>query len=233
MCFLKNDNIKSMQKPITTNQQQVLSFVKKFLLEFEVSPTLKEIQKELNIPSTNTVVKHLSALENKGYIVRRKNAKRNIEIRNTGLFGQRTELISVPILASVGCDDLSVVAEQKYDEYLEVDRNFIGDKKNVIAVRAIGNSMNDAGIENGDFILVEKTEICLSGDRVVAVVGDMVTVKKIEKREGLTVLWPQSKDPKYKPIILSENFKIAGKVICTIPGNSMDPTELVYDKIYN
>lgn len=222
-----------MQKAITNNQQKVLSIVKHHVTDFGISPTLKEIKEKLGVKSINTVVKHLVALENKGYIVRRKHAKRNIELRNTNQTGTNIQLVSIPVMASVGCDDLSVIVNERHDEFLEVDASLIGDKKDVIAVRAIGNSMNDAGIENGDYVLIEKTEVSQNGDKVVAIVGDMVTVKKIERKRGVTILWPQSKDSKYKPIILQEDFKIAGKVICTVPANSMDPSEMIYEKIIN
>jgi repressor LexA len=224
-----------MQKALTPNQQRVLLVIKQYLTDLGASPTLRDIKEKLGINSTNTVVKHLIALENKGYIVRHKHAKRNIELRNGDPSKVKTFLISVPVMASVGCDDLSVVADEKYDEFLEVDNNIIGNRNraDIFAVRAIGDSMNDAGIESGDYVLIEKTEICQNGDRVVAVVGDMVTVKKFEKRSDVIVLRPESKDPKYRPIILHEDFKIAGKVICTIPGGSMDPTEVVYEKINN
>lgn len=218
-----------MNKPLTPQQKTIFAFIKNFISNKGYSPTLEEIRSFIGVRAINTIVDHLKAIEQKGYISRRKHAKRNIEIRGSNQAEFRT--FSVPVKASVGCDDLSVVADEKHDEFLEVDQKIIGNNnQNVIAVRAIGNSMNDAGIENGDYVLVRLTGIAQEGDRVVAVVGDMVTVKRLGRKDNLIVLWPESKDSKYKPIILNEDFKIAGKVICTIPGDSMDPTEIVYDK---
>ncbi len=109
-----------------------------------------------------------------------------------------------------------------------MDRKLVEGKGDVVAVRAVGNSMSDADIHDGDYILIELTNYAESGDRVAAIIGDMVTVKKLDKRNGMVILRPESKDPKYKPIFMSEDFKIAGKVICAIPGdNSMDITEVV------
>ena len=87
--------------------------------------------------------------------------------------------------------------------------------------------MNDAGINTGDYVLIRFTEQAENGDRVAAIVGDMVTVKRLERRDGMTILWPESKDPKFKPIILHEDFKIAGKVLCVIPAATSDITEVV------
>jgi SOS-response transcriptional repressor LexA len=139
----------------------------------------------------------------------------------------------IPIVASVGCDDLSTYAnETAPDEFLEVDNKLIEGKRPVVAVRAVGDSMTDADIHSGDYVLVQLTSEAVSGDQVVAVVGDTVTVKKLERRKDVTVLWPESQDPKYKPIILREDFKIAGKVICSIPSQSMDITRVVPEDNY-
>lgn len=217
-----------MKKPLTKTQQKIYSFLSQYIGEKEYSPTLDEIRLFLDISSLNGVTDHLKALEQKGYIYRRKHAKRNIELQNTSINHSYYPTINVPVMASVGCDDLSVFAEEKHDESLEIDKKILGGKENVVAVRAIGNSMNDAGIEDGDYVLIEITDTANQGDRVAVILGDMVTVKKLDKRDGILILRPESKDPKYKPIILSEDFKIAGKVIRTIPGESMDITEVVY-----
>lgn len=219
-----------MKKPLTSQQQKIYSYISQYIQEKGFSPTLEEIRGALNFKYINGIANHLKALEQKGYISRKKHAKRNIELRNNFFHSTSHFMVSIPVRASVGCDDLSVLAEEKYDESLQVDKNILKGKEKVVAVRAIGNSMNDAGIEDGDYVLIEVTESADSGDRVAAIVGDMVTVKKLDRSNGLTILRPESKDPKYKPIILSEDFKIAGKVICTVPGESMDITEVVYDK---
>lgn len=218
-----------MNQALTARQQEVYSKIRDYIKENGESPTLGELRDTLKVESINTVVHHLIALERKGYILRKKHAKRNISLRETDSNNFGTSTVSVPVVASVGCDDLSTFANGRHDESIEVDKKLIENKGDVVAVRATGNSMNDADIHDGDYILVQLTENAKNGDRVAAIVGDMVTVKKYEKNNGVTVLRPESKDPKYKPIILSEDFKIAGKVLCTIPSDSMDITEVVYD----
>jgi len=170
------------------------------------------------------VVQYLEVLEEKGYIVRRKNAWRNIELRNAdGGWGT----VSIPVVANVGCDDLSVFAQEQADEFIEVDKHIVDEAGEIVAVRAVGDSMNDAGINSGDYILVQFTNNVQNGDRVAAIVGDMVTVKRLERRDGVTILYPESKDPKYKPIILREDFKITGKVLCVIPASVGMQEEIV------
>ncbi len=215
-----------MKQPLTSNQHALYSKLQGYFRANEHSPTLEELRELIGAKTINTVVQYLNALERKGYIVRRKHVKRNIELRDEDL-RYATNTISVPVMASVGCDNLSVFANEQHDEFIEVDKKITGGRENVVAVRAIGDSMNDAGIKNGDYVLIEPTDHAETGDRVAAIVGDMVTVKKLEKHSGIMVLRPESKDPKYKPIVLSSDSKIAGKVICSIPGQGMDLTEVV------
>jgi len=217
----------NMKEALTPNQQRIYSKICTDLQEKQEAPTLEELMNFMGANSINSMVQYLEALEKKGYIIRRKNAKRNIELRDKDRYNN-TSTISVPVIASVGCDDLSVFANENYDESIEVDKTLIGENKKIMAVRAVGNSMNDADIHDGDYVLVEMTSKVKSGDRVVAVVGDMVTVKKLEIRDNMLILRPESKDPRYKPIILGSDFNITGKVMAVIPGDSMDITEVVY-----
>jgi repressor LexA len=216
-----------IQNLLTFKQQRVLNAVREHIYKQDQSPTLEQLRSALGFSSLRTVTQYLDILERKGYLVRRKNAARNIELRNVdGAWGT----VSIPIIANVGCDDLSVFAQnsQSADEFLEVDKRIVDEEDgDIVAVRAIGDSMNDAGINTGDYVLIRFTNDVQNGDRVAAIVNDMVTVKRLEKRDGMVILWPESKNPAYKPIILKEDFKIAGKVLCVIPAPQMELTEVV------
>lgn len=211
---------------LTGKQKRVLDNISLYLEAKGEPPTLDELRRNLGFKSIRTVVQYLDILERKGYVVRRRYARRNIELRPIDALGRTETLVSVPVVANVGCDDLSVYAQEQYDEFLQVDKNIAGEDGNIVAVRAVGDSMLDAGIHSGDYILVQFTDNVRSGDRVAAIVGDMVTVKRLEKRDGVTILYPENKDPKYKPIVLREDFKIAGKVLCVIPAAVADAEDI-------
>jgi repressor LexA len=221
-----------MNKALTYKQQKVLGAIKEHVERRDESPTLGELRERLGFSSLRTVTQYLDILEDKGYLVRRRGFKRNIELRNAdGAWGST---ISIPIIASVGCDDLSIFAQEERTEFLEVDKKIVEEEQGgIVAVRAVGDSMTDAGINSGDYVLIRFTDDADNGDRVAAIVGDMVTVKRLERvpgqngKQGMTILWPESKNPKYKPIILREDFKIAGKVLCIIPAPQGDLTEVV------
>jgi repressor LexA len=225
-----------MNLPLTSKQQRVLNNIQLYVRAKGEPPTLDELRRDLGFRSLRTVTQYLEILERKGYIVRRKNARRNIELRNADVYGRATTM-SVPVVANVGCDDLSVFAQEETDEFLEVDTRLTQGEGDLVAVRAVGDSMLDAGIQSGDYVLIRFTEDAQNGDRVAAIVGDMVTVKRYEKRDGVTVLWPENKDPKYKPIVMQGDFKIVGKVLCVVPNLYADITEVVplegYEPIEN
>ena len=213
--------------PLTHKQQRVLNNIRLYIEAKGVPPTLEELRKNLGLKSLRTVTQYLESLERKGYIVRRKHAHRNIELRAVDADSHATTLVSVPVVANVGCDDLSVYAQEQSDEFLQVDKHIVEESGEIVAVRAVGDSMLDAGVNSGDYILVQFTDNVKSGDRVAAIVGDMVTVKRLERRQCVTILYPESPDPKYKPIVLHEDFKIAGKVLCIIPASVADLSDVV------
>jgi len=217
-----------INKSLTGKQKRVLDNIQLYINAKGEPPTLDELRQNLGFKSLRTVVQYIETLERKGYVVRRRYSHRNIELRAVDAEGRAAMLVSVPVVANVGCDDLSVFAQEQSDEFLQVDKQIVDEVHGeIVAVRAVGDSMADAGVKSGDYILVQFTDKVKSGDRVAAIIGDMVTVKRLERRNGVTILYPESKDPKYKPIVLRDNFKIAGRVLCIIPAGVAETDEVV------
>jgi len=217
-----------INKSLTGKQKRVLDNIQLYINAKGEPPTLDELRQNLGFKSLRTVVQYIETLERKGYVVRRRYSHRNIELRAVDAEGRAAMLVSVPVVANVGCDDLSVFAQEQSDEFLQVDKQIVDEVHGeIVAVRAVGDSMADAGVKSGDYILVQFTDKVKSGDRVAAIIGDMVTVKRLERRNGVTILYPESKDPKYKPIVLRDNFKIAGRVLCIIPAGVAEMDEVV------
>ncbi|KKW20253.1 MAG: LexA repressor 1, partial [Parcubacteria group bacterium GW2011_GWA1_51_12] len=209
-------------------QKRVLDNIELYIKAKGEPPTLDELRQNLGFKSLRTVTQYLESLEKKGFILRRKHLRRSIELRAVDAAGNAAMLVSVPVVANVGCDDLSVFAQEQSDEFLQVDKQIVDEVQGeIVAVRAVGDSMADAGVKSGDYILVQFTDKVKSGDRVAAIIGDMVTVKRLERRNGVTILYPESKDPKYKPIVLRDNFKIAGRVLCIIPAGVAELEDVV------
>ncbi len=182
-----------------------------------VSPTIEELKKKLKVSSYRTVTQYLEALEKKGLISRSAYQKRGIKLLNPRR-DPTSDMILLPVIASAGCDAQSVYAEHRYDDFISVDPKFLNgqrDYKNIVAIKAVGNSMTEAGIQNGDYVLTQVKENIdfNNGDKVVAIVGDMAVIKKVRQTANATILYPASKDPNYKPIIMKDNSHIFGRVI--------------------
>jgi len=213
---------------ITPKQRETINFIKKYIVAKGESPTITELGTGLKLSSLRSVTQRIESLETKGLLKRNRFQRRGISLieRNDNAFNT----IQVPVI-SAGCDAKSVYAQAHYDDFLIIDKKLTKNKPNVVAIKAIGDSMLDAGIQNGDYILTEVTENVSSGDRVVAILGDMAVIKKLRVTQTATVLEPESKGNGYYPIIVSEeNSKIFGKVISVIP---MSKTDDDYQIIYN
>jgi repressor LexA len=215
---------------LTTKQSRVYEAIKGFISEHQKSPTLKELSQLIEASSIRSVTQYLNSLQKKGLITRSRYKNRGIKLASTG--SPLSDLVTIPVVGNAGCDNLSIVAEQKTDEFVTVDRGFLQglNPKRVIAIKAIGKSMVDAGINNGDLVLAEVTSEVSEGDKVVAIIDEMAVIKKISFRENSVILSPMSHDSQYRPIVMKENFIVDGRVIDIIR-NSKTENELTYEKI--
>lgn len=218
-----------MKKTIlTSKQQETLAYIKSFISQHGESPTITELSEGLKLKSLRSVTQRIESLEQKGLIKRDKFRRKGISIIETSE-NVPTGMIQVPVIASAGCDAAEVYAEEQYGEFLIVDKQMIGPHRDIAAVKAVGNSMIDAGINNGDYVLVEVTGNVSSGDRVVAILGDMAVIKRLKVTQTSRILEPESKGNGYSPIVMSPNSKIFGKVLSII---SMSEPQNEYDLIY-
>lgn len=224
--FLKmsQNNIKTL----TPKQKKVYEYIHSYIGENSISPTVLEIAEKFCFSSLRTVTQYLESLEKKGLISRSPYQKRGIKILQFNPFSQT---VTLPIVSSAGCDNLSVFADPKYDEYVTLDREFLHDKnpQEVVVFKAVGNSMVDAGINTGDWVLTDITENIVQKDKVVAIVDGMAVIKQIHFSPNAVILSPMSNDPQYRPIIMKKDFKVFGKVLDVIK-NSWEE-ELVYESL--
>jgi len=221
---MKNTNI------LTLKQQETLTYLKNYILKHDQAPFLSEMKKHFGLSSNRSVTQRLDALEKKGYIARDHFKRRGLRIVGLQKENNESQFVQLPVLASVGCDNETIFAQdQEASEYLSVDKKLI-DNRDVAVMKAVGNSMIDAGVHNGDYVLVEKTQSVTTGDRVVAIVNDMAVLKNLQEIENGYVLHAEAKG--YAPIVLNSEAKIFGKLISIIPmGMQEDEIELVYDEI--
>ena len=198
---------------LTANQKRFYEELKIHINKNGRSPTVSEMVKVMGFSSPRSVTQYLEALEEKGLIKRWRYKNRGIEL--LAEYADQINTVNIPVIASAGCDQMSIYAEQAFGDYVCVAKELLGGKpmERIVSIRAIGNSMNEAGVQDKDNVLVEVTEDINEGDLVVAIIDNFAVIKKIEYANNAVILQPVSSDPTYKPIILRKDFKIFGKVI--------------------
>lgn len=126
--------------------------------------------------------------------------------------------VDVPLVGAVACG-APILAEQNIQTRIPVSTALAKKGSTYFFLRAIGDSMDQAGIKSGDLLLVRQQAIAEDGDRVVALINDEATVKIFEQADGAVILRPKSSKKIYKPIILTDNCVIQGVVVAVLPGD--------------
>ncbi len=193
---------------ITKKQQEILDYIKEQIINRGFPPTVRDICAAVNLKSTSSVFSHLEALERNGYIRRDLAKPRAIEIVDDSFNLVRRELVNVPIVGTVTAGQ-PILAVQNIDGYFPVPSEYMPNAQTFM-LKVKGDSMINAGIFNGDQILVEQQNTAQNGDKVVALIEDSVTVKTFYKENGHFRLQPENDT--MDPIIV-DNLQILGKVI--------------------
>ena len=196
---------------ISAKQQEILEYIKQETLSRGYPPAVREICKAVNLKSTASVHAHLSALEEMGYIRRDPSKPRAIEITDDEFALTRREISHVPIVGSVAAGE-PLLAEQNVKDYFPFPVDMLPNEK-VFMLCVKGESMINAGILDGDMVVVKQSSVASNGDMVVALIEDGATVKYFYKENGHIRLQPDN--PDYEPIIV-DNVEILGSVIGVI-----------------
>ena len=196
------------QGKITDKQREILEYIKEMILKKGYPPAVREICEAVHLKSTSSVHSHLESLEKNGYIRRDPTKPRTIEILDDDFALSRRELVNVPVIGTVAAGT-PILAEQNIEDYLPIPAEILPNKE-VFMLKVKGNSMIEAGIYNGDKVIVAKQPNAENGDKVVALVDDSATVKTFYKENGHFRLQPENSS--MDPIILDQ-VEILGKVI--------------------
>ena len=196
---------------ITPKQQEILEFIKESIVNRGYPPAVREICEAVHLKSTSSVHSHLETMEKNGYIRRDPTKPRAIEIMDDNFNLTRRELVNVPIVGTVTAGE-PILAVENIEGYFPISPEFLKNKQTFM-LKVRGESMINAGIYSGDYILVEETPVASDGEIIVALVEDSVTVKRFYKEEDHFRLQPEndSMDPILVP--MNTPFSIVGKVI--------------------
>ena len=194
---------------LTVKQSLVLDFLKRSIAKNGYPPTVREIGKALDLSSPATVQAHLNTLEAKGYIKRGDSKNRAIELLTNNEYIE-ADTIDVPLLGKVTAGN-PIEAIEMPDEFFTLPASMIPNKKEIFTLRVSGTSMINAGVHDGDIVIVQRQATANNGDMVVAMTEDNeVTLKTFYKEDGYFRLQPENDT--MAPIILDTVY-IVGKAI--------------------
>jgi len=207
-----------MYNDLTKIQVDILEFIKKELRDKGYPPSVREIGTSVGLNSTSSVHNQLNNLEKKGYIKRGVSKQRAIEVVGFSPFNKEesqidevsvvNDIINVPIIGNVAAG-YPILADENIEDTYPLPSAFVG-KNECFMLNVKGDSMKDAGILNGDLVIVKKQNTAMDHDIVVALIEDEATVKTFFKETNRVRLQPEN--PIYEPIY-SDNLTILGKVI--------------------
>ena len=163
---------------ITAKQQEILEFIKNEIINKGYPPSVREICEAVNLRSTSSVFSHLNTLEKNGYIRRDPTKPRAIEILDDNFNLTRTEMTNIPVIGTVAAGQ-PLLAVSNIEAYFPIPAEYVPNKESFM-LRVKGESMINAGILDGDTIMVERCSTAENGDMVVALVDDSATVKTPE-----------------------------------------------------
>lgn len=198
--------VNKLRKNLTERQKKVLDAIRRFILNNGYSPTVRQLGEVLDIVHPSAVFKHILSLEKKGYLERVEG-----ELKLSGFPAPLETQSRVPLVGLVPAG----LPKEVFDvsgEAMDIPEWMVGRRKgNIFCIRVDGKSMVDAYIDDGDWVLVERTNSANSGEMVVTLLDDgSVTLKRLKMKDGEVLLVPEN--PEFEPIKVKE-LKVLGRVI--------------------
>ncbi len=203
--------VRLSQMELTPKQKQVLTALREMTRHLGKPPTLEELRTYLNYSNTSSVQRHIYALIAKGLITNDRNKARSYTITKP-----ESNLVQIPLVGQCACGT-PILAQENIEAFIPYHADKLkGNSRDYFFLRASGDSMNLANIDNGDYVLIRKSNYADPGERVVALIGDDATIKRLAKSGNQIVLQPESTNPNNKPIYIVDDLSIQGVVVDVI-----------------
>ena len=203
-----------MKTDLTDRQKDILGFIQEYVELNNFPPTYREIGQKFKIVSTFGVKRHIDALVKKGYLNSGNNLSRTLTlvVNNNPIKKEQTTILEIPVVGRVAAGQ-PILAEENIEGNIVIDKNFLGSRTECFGLKVRGDSMINAGIMEGDLVIIQPQKEAVNGDIVVALIKDEATMKRFSLIDGRIHLIPENDN--YEPIIIDnfEEFSIVGKVI--------------------
>ncbi len=194
--------------------KEALKHIRNWLVRYGKVPSVRDLMTAMDYKSPRSAMLLMEELEANGFLERKPEGSFRM-IKDLGT-DSMTRTVSVPLVGNVTCG-LPMLANENIEAMIPVSTSLVKGDSKYFLLRAIGDSMNNAGINPGDLMLVRQQFFAENGQKVVALIDDETTVKEFQYTSEVVTLLPRSTNKKHKPIILEREFQIQGIVITTIP----------------
>lgn len=195
---------------LTPKEEQMYQYIKNAINECGYPPSIRDIASALSIKSTSTVHYYLKKLEDKNVIKREGNINRGISLVSSEIQPEVPyDAISIPIVGRVAAGE-PILADQNIEDYLPIPSSYLPRSGASFLLEVNGDSMIEAGILDGDYVLVHQTQEARNGDMVVALIDDEATVKTFYREKDHIRLQPENEA--YSPILVYGQMSIVGIV---------------------
>jgi repressor LexA len=198
-------------KGLTKRQREILTYLMESMQRRGYPPSVREIGAALGLTSSSTVHSHLAALEKKGFIHRDPSKPRAIEILKDGASQPPKRVVNVPVLGRIAAGQ-PLFAEENIEDVFPLPRDFVREDASFI-LRVRGDSMIDAGIHDGDYLVIRQQPTANNGEIVAALLGEEATVKRFYKERDQVRLQPENRT---MTPILTREVSILGKAVALI-----------------
>ncbi|MDD4910502.1 MAG: transcriptional repressor LexA [Candidatus Omnitrophica bacterium] len=209
---MKNENC------LTKKQLEAIRHIRNWLMHKGYAPSIRELMADLSYKSPRSVQDILEQLQEKGVIKKFKNGDYQL-IRDLDFGSMHAQTTNIPIVGTVACGT-PILAEENIEGFIPVSTALAKPGSKYYLLHAQGDSMDKAGINDGDLVLVRQQSTANEGDRVVALINEEATIKEFHRTQNMIILRPKSSNEGHKPIILTDDFQIQGVVIAVIPKES-------------
>jgi len=204
-----------MEHELNETELKALRALRNALVHEGFTPSVREMARVLGFNSPRSAMLVLNRLIEKGWLRRRKDDSLQL-LRDFSESRHRAQTVDVPLVGNVACGT-PFLAEENVEAMIPVSMTLARSGGKYFLLRAVGDSMDLAGIADGDLVLVRQQASADAGQKVVALIDEAATVKEFHREKDVILLKPRSTNKVHKPIVLSDNFLIQGVVIATLP----------------
>jgi len=199
---------------LSDTDKKAFNLIRNYLVHKGIKPTLREINEVTGGKSPRSASIVIERLVKMGLL---KWVGDNLRLVDSSAMNPASiETVDVPLVGTVTCG-LPILAVENIETTIPVSTNLARRGSKYFLLRAAGTSMNQAGIQDKDIVLVRQQNTAEKGDKVVALINDEATVKIFDRTDSAVILRPKSSDAKHKPIIVTDNCQIQGVVIAVLP----------------